>query len=80
MLCLVLTLVLTSNAFMLKCSAAEDTTVGEWMKWSRWSTCTEQVYCLEGTRERYRDCELGKRCVGIEAESDMCPNTSCKGR
>ena len=79
MLCVVLTFVLTSNAFILKCCAAEHP-VGQWMQWSPWSTCTEEEYCFEGTQERYRDCEMGKRCVGIEAESEMCPDTSCEGR
>ncbi|XP_028391111.1 uncharacterized protein LOC114515981 isoform X2 [Dendronephthya gigantea] len=49
---------------------------GQWIEWSDWSTCTQRDYCLEGIRERYRDCESGKSCVGIEAESEMCPDTS----
>jgi hypothetical protein len=62
---------------MLRSSANE---LGHWMNWSRWSTCTEQEYCSEGSRQRFRYCQNGKRCVGIEAESEMCPWTSCTGR
>ena len=75
LLCVVLAWVLISSIW--KSSAAE---LGHWMEWSRWSTCTEKKYCSEGSRERYRDCQLGMRCVGVEAESEMCPSTSCTGR
>lgn len=77
--CVVIAWVLISSLLILKSSAAE-LSLGHWMEWSRWSNCAEREYCLEGSRERYRDCQLGKRCVGIEAESEMCPSTSCTGR
>ena len=76
-LCVVLAWLLTSSIVILKSSADE---LGHWMEWSRWSTCTEKEYCLEGSRQRYRDCQKSERCIGIEAESEMCPKTSCTGK
>ena len=70
---------LLSGLITLKISANE-LSFGQWMEWSQWTTCTEKEYCFEGSRERYRDCQFGKGCVGIEAESQMCPDTSCTGR
>ena len=80
LLCVVLASVawlLTSDIVILESCADE---LGHWVEWSRWSTCTEKEYCLEGSRQRYHDCQKGERCAGIEAESEMCPKTSCTDR
>ena len=69
-------LFLTSNGLT---NNGVEQVLGNWMEWSLWTSCSEKEYCLEGIRERNRDCENNKRCVGIEAEAEMCPHVLCKG-
>ena len=67
------------KAHALRQVSHEVSGVGNWLEWSRWADCSGRVYCLEGSRQRVRICEAGKRCVGIEEESEDCPETLCEG-
>ena len=59
---------------------AAEILADNWLEWSTWTRCTESVYCLQGSRQRERQCQGGKRCVGIEEESEDCPTESCLGK
>ena len=59
---------------------AADILADNWQEWSRWTRCTESLHCLQGSRQRERQCQGGKRCVGIEEESEDCPTESCLGK
>ena len=47
-----------------------ETTEGEWMTWSMWSTCS--TTCGDGIKQRVRQCKNRGNCVGPRVEREAC--------